>query len=253
MSQNDKLHALLAVEGDAKAQAEKFTGAVSDLFKSKVDNFVSKHSTFEVYEEGARPLDPEAKEMETTVDEVLESAQKSLIRAIDCTLQKEATNTEAKSDLVVGNKTLAKDVPATALLYLESRLKQIKLMYSEVPTLHPGREWNRDESDAFGVYRAAPEYRVRTEKVEFTEVVVPATKEHPAQTRDRVKDKQIGKRTTILRAGLWTKNHKEQVLERLNELIVATKKARQRANDTQVKKVFIGRDIFDYINEASSS
>lgn len=244
----DKLHALLAVEGDVKAAADQIMKETVGTFKNKPEHFLSKHSTYEVMEDGGRPLDPDGKEMVTTVDEKINYTQKSIIRALDATVQKEATNTKAKADLVVDGAVIAEGLPATALLHLEGKLKVIRSVYHSIPTLPPGKTWGRNEGDKPGVFQAEPESRVKTEKREWCEVVVPPTKEHPAQTRDRTKDEPIGKWTTIVRAGLWTPHKKSHALGRIDTLLRATKKARQRANDIEVEKVKIGKSLFDYIN-----
>jgi hypothetical protein len=244
----NKLHALLAVEGDVKSAADQIMKESVATFKNKENHFLSKHSTYVALEEDGRPLDPEAKEMVTTVDEKIDYTQKSIIRALDATVQKEATNTEAKADLVVDGDVLAEDVPATALLHLEGKLKAIRGVYQAIPTLPPGKLWEKDEADRPGVFRMKPVVRPKTQKKEWTEVVVPATKEHPAQTKERTKDVVIGEWTEIVRAGLWTSAKKSHALGRIDNLLRATKKARQRANDIEVKKVKIGKSLFDYIN-----
>lgn len=248
MAKKDKLHALLAVEGDLKSQADRTMKETVATFKNKSDHFASKHSTYKPLIEGGMIFPPENKEMVTTVEEKILHTQKIITRALDATVQKEATNTEAFADLIIEDEVIAEKVPATALLHLEGKLKSIREVYLAIPTLPPGRAWTPDESAGKGIYQAEPDKRVRTEKKQWTEVVVPPTKEHPAQTRDRVKDEIIGEWTTIVRAGMWSPNRKSEALTRIDKLLSATKKARQRANDVEVRKVNIGNAMFKYIN-----
>ena len=247
MSGNDKLHALLAVEGDVKGKAEKILKETISVFKKK-DHFHAKTRHYEPLEEGGMEYPDEIKEMVTTVSKKLAYTSKALAKAIDLVYQKETTNSEAKADLIVEGKVLAEGVPATALLSLESRLKAVRAIYDNIPTLSSGEFWEPD-GQVPDVHKTRVKVKFKSDKVFTPVIMAPATKEHPAQIKELFKDKPIGKWLETDRSGEWTSTKKSQHLERVDILIAAAKKARQRANDTKVVKVKLGKKIFDYIDK----
>ena len=75
-----------------------------------------------------------------------------------------------------------------------------------------------------------------------------ATKEHPAQVESITTDVAIGKITVNNWSGMLSPAQKSILLGKIDTLIRAVKKARQRANTTEVVKVNIGDKLFDFIN-----
>lgn len=241
------LHAILAVEPDLKGRAEKITQETISTFKGKQGHFSSLYKTYEPLKEDGVPLPPEEKEMVDTVTEKLAYTQKHLIKTMDVIYQKEITNLEASADLEVDGVMLAENVPATALLSLEARLKKVREVYQCIPTLPPGKLWEKDP-ERENVYRAKVREKPKMEK-EFRPVVMtPATDHHPAQVEKLYKDVAAGTWTEIERNSSWTPAEKSQKLGRVDSLIEAVKQARQAANTTPVKQVKIGKVLFDFIN-----
>ena len=75
-----------------------------------------------------------------------------------------------------------KVVPATLLLGLESRLKMVRDVYAEIPTLPPGGKWVKDTNEGNDIYfNENIETRFKTAKTFVHKVLYEATKEHPAQ------------------------------------------------------------------------
>lgn len=247
MAKKDKLHALLAVEGDLKSNAEAILKESISTFKNKKDHFVYKHKSYTPTIDGGMEFPAEEKAMVTTVDDKLKYTQKSLVKAIDAIFQKESTNSVAKADLVVDGEVLAEGVPATALLNLESRLKSIRALYHSIPTLPPEHPWIVEDKDR-GVYKTDPDVKIKHEKQLDAKVLYPATEQHPAQVEKIHKDVPIGKWVTVTKSSLWTSQKKSDALEKIDNLIRSVKKARQRANDVEVEKVTIGKKLFDYVH-----
>ena len=239
-------HALLAVEPELKGKAEKITNEAIKTFTGKQAFFKSKHRTYKPRYDDGYQYPPEAQEMVTTVAAKLEYVQEHLTKTIDALFQKEHTNVVAKADLKIG-ETVLTDVPATALLNLENRLKEIRKLYRSIPCLPPGQLWNKD-LDTPNVYRAAPVTTVKTKKTTVPIVLSPATKEHPAQIKSVDEDIPIGEWEAIEREGSWTALEKSQKLGRIDELIETVKTARQEANSVNVVKAHVGKVLFDYIN-----
>jgi hypothetical protein len=170
------------------------------------------------------------------------------VRYLNAVLQKEKTNQAATADIIIDGATIAEGVPATFLLGLETKLKQVREVYAKIPTLAPGIEWIEDTDKGDGVFKMAnPEETYRTEKIIVPQIMYDATKEHPAQV-DKIEEvKNVGKYTKNVWSGMMTSAQKSAILGKIDKLMRAVKKARQRANNTEIVKAEIGQALFDYI------
>jgi hypothetical protein len=249
------LHEVLAVEKDLEQVASKVVGEAVITFSKKVDHFTGHVKSLEMYdvdrkkeEEGQK----EVKELTTTVPEKLSYIAEHLIRFYDALAQKEATNQEARSDVILPDGTiLLKALPATLLLGLENKLARLREMYDTIPTLQPGVEWKPDPQAKFhGVYRAiTPTVNLKSEKDFSFRVLYAATKEHPAQIEKWNVDKPIGQYKTERSSGMLAPIQKSNLLGKLDTLIAAIKQARMRANTVEVKKLEVGKVIFGFLHE----
>lgn len=241
-----KLHEVLAVEGSLKSMSEKMIAEASETFTKKRGHFLGQHRSYEVIEEGSLKYGDESKKLETTVKQKLDYVKNHLIKSFDSTFQKETTNLGATADIEIDGKVLASGVPAVYLLHLETKLKEFRMMYGCIPTLDPGKEWKADETQE-NVYVSSDAEQYRTEKVVKPLMLAPATKEHPAQVDKISMDKIVGKWKTKNWSGALSPLQKSTLLNKIDALIRGVKKARMRANDTEVKKVEIGKILMDYI------
>ena len=246
-----KLHEVLAVESGLQTTAKKTNEETVRTFGKKDEHFVEiTREVAHFAEEDVKLNTSETKAMVTTVlDKLIYNAGPS-IRAFDAYLQKEATNQKAVADLVVDEKVLATGVPATVLLGMETKLVELRAVYEAIPTLAPGPTWVADTSArTTGVYKAAQaDVTFRTKKTIKPIVMAEATKEHPAQVQAIQEDVPIAKITTHHKSGMMTTADKSALLERLDKLLRAVKRARQRANNTEVEKRQIGKVLFDFIH-----
>ena len=247
-----KLHEVLAVESGLQTAAKKINEETIKTFGKKDEHFVETTRVVSHFAEEDQKLDTtETKAMVTTVlDKLIYNAGPN-IRALDAYLQKEATNQRAAASIVVGDKTLAEDVPATVLLGLETKLTELRLVYEAIPTLAPGPTWNIDLASraAGGVYVSAnADVTFRTKKTIKPIIMSPATDHHPAQVQAVSEDVPVAKITTTHKSGMMTSAQKSALLERVDQLLRAVKRARQRANGTEVVKSTIGATLFDFIH-----
>jgi hypothetical protein len=245
-----KLHELLAVEGDLDGLFKKILGETINTFSKKSHLFDGRIRTLHLFDDEAPEVAPEREELDTTVDRKIDYMKGAVVRYLDAVLQKEQTNQEAKADLVLPDgTTLATNVPATFLLGLETKLKLLRQVYETIPTLPPSTEWEVDESQGPDVFKTKyPEETFKTEKAFKVQILYEATKEHPAQVEKIPVTKNAGRFTTTNWSGKVSPARKSILMDRLDTLIRATKKARQRANATDVKKGNIGKVLLDYIN-----
>lgn len=249
-----KLHELLAVEGDLQGLFNRILGETSTTFDKKEEHFTEHTRDLKMFDESRQKENvSEHKVMMTTVDEKLRYAKGPIIRYLDAVLQKDATNQKAVADLVIDGKTLAHDVPATTLLGFETKLRGVREMFEQIPTLQPGIDWQLDTSRGSGVYAAKQaDVRMRTEKTIQHKVLVDPTDHHPAQVEKWNSDVPVGTITVKNWSGMMSSADKSALLARTDNLIRGVKKARQRANGTVVVKRTIGADLFEYMLDGAA-
>ncbi len=244
-----KLHELLAVESDLENNTKKIMKETQKIFKEKGAFFIKQEKETKLFDENAKNPPIEKNEMTTTVNEKLNYTTKSIISYFDAIAQKEKTNQEAMANVEIDGTIIIKNMPATLLLGLESRLKQIRELYNDIPTLPPGGKWVKDTTLGNDVYRNEnEEVRFKTAKTFQHKVLYEATKEHPAQIEKWEEVQNTGEIIIKIWSSMLSSKEKSDLLSRLDVLIYEIKKARQRANCTKINKMKIGKTIFDYIH-----
>ena len=244
-----KLHELLAVEADLENTAKKILKETIKVFKEKGVLFLKIIKETKMFDENVDDPPIEEQEMTTTVKDRLDYTWGHFAKYLDAIGQKEKTNQVAFADLIVGDAVIAKDVPATLLLGLESRLKIMRDLYDEIPTVPSGGRWVPAQDIGENVlYNEIVENRFKTAKTIIHKVLYEATKEHPAQIDKWDENVNVGQISIKTWSGMITPKQKADRIKKIDDLLRATKKARQRANNTEVVKLQIGKAIFDYMN-----
>lgn len=247
-----QLHELLAIEGDLKGEKDKIKDETINTFSKKPNLFLGSIKTLTMFDESRAEEEAagsEIIEIQTTVAEKLKYMSGAFVRFWDAKLQKEKANQEAKADIVIDGKAILEDVPVTFLLTMEDELKQMRKVYDAIPTLQPGIDWVEDKQKGKGYYKSVnPVVKHKTEKSIESKIIVPVTKEHPAQVREWTEDKPVGKYTTQNWSGMISPAEKSVILGKLDKVLRAIKKARQRANNQETTSVEIGKTIFNYIH-----
>lgn len=252
-----KLHELLAVEGDLDGTYKKVLEEAKNTFAKKPAHFFGRHKKLEMFDENAPKAPDEFQEMVTTVHDKLEYVGGHVVRYLDAVLQKEKTNQAAKGDIMVDGAVIAKGLPATFLLGLETRLKTIRAMYEAAPTLPPGIKWEEDPNRGSHVFvMTNPEEKFKTAKTFQHKILVPAQfpKEGeggtslPAQIEKWEEVENVGKYSTETWSGMISTAEKSVLLGRIDKLIRAVKKGRQRANTEEVVKASIGDVLLGFIH-----
>ena len=245
-----KLHEVLAVDGDLEKTAAKMCAESVNTFTKKPEHFVGYHKVLVMFdEERANEEEEDSRDIVTTVAKRLDYNAKSMSKYLNNFATKEATNQVAKADLVVDGTVLIADVPATVLLGLENKLKVWRQVYEAIPTYDPRHVWEEDAEAGKNIYKAKdPIIRNRTEKTHHSRIVAEATEHHPAQVDIWTQDSPIGKWTENRWTSMVSPKEKSDYLDRLDKLIRAAKKARQRANNTEAQKLNIGDTVFKFIH-----
>lgn len=240
-----QLHEVLAVEPDLKTAAQGTYKKVKAIFGQEAEMLMGVTVTYHALRDDEHERPPEEKALPTTVMREMHELIGDWVRWIDASIQKEATNQRARADLVVGEETLLEAMPATALLNLEGKLAQLRKLFEDVPTNDVARRWEWDDDQ--GCYVSAVETKFRTRKVPRSYVLYDATKEHPAQVEMYHEDVVVGEIETVRTSGKISPARKARILARLDALIMATRKARQRANQEEVVSIEVGEILFDYV------
>ncbi len=246
----NQLHELLAVEADLRGVKDMAKEDTIRDFSTKPSAFLGAVKTLKIFDEKRSGEEGVARqEVESTVSECLAETEKHFTRYWDLRLQKESANQEARSNVNIDGKVIFKDVPVTFLLNMEEELRQLKKVYAVIPVLQPGVSWIPDKQKGRGIYKS--EYKDEKNKTEKTiqyKIMVQATEHHPAQVDKWSDDRPIGKYITETWSGMLSQADKALLLSRVDKVLRAFKKARQRANCQETKPVEIGKEIFDLIH-----
>jgi hypothetical protein len=245
-----KLHEILAVEGDLKKTATVVLDEAKNTLAKKPDHFLKTATVTKYFDENDIKLNTdEYKALVTTVGDKLEYVGEMVTRYYDAYLQKEATNQHAKADVVIDGNVFLTDVPVVVLLGMETKLKELRDVYEAIPTLRPGPVWEIDPNEGKGVYRAKhDEKRFLTKKTRKAFVKSPATDKHPAQVETIDEDVAVAERVVTTWSSMLSVTEKSLLLDRLDNLIQAFKKARQRANEAEIVPAEMGKKIFTYLH-----
>jgi len=244
------LHEVLAVVGGLKGAKEKIHNETYMTFTKRMAHFNGMHKKLEMFDVSKKQEEVEEHSaLVTTVDQKLEYMRKSFEKFWDAKLQKERGAQEARADIIIDDVVIASEVPVYFLLEMEVEVKSLREVYEAIPTLQPGIEWKKDENLGEGIWRAVHKLKKqKTEKVHKHKVMVPATDHHPAQVREWTQDEPIGEFIEDKWTGMLSPAEKSILLEKIDKLGRAIKRARQRANKQELGKDKIGSAIFNYIH-----
>jgi hypothetical protein len=251
-----KLHEILAVDANLKGQAQKCRTELQSTFEKKRHLFTQKLVTFTPLAEGVPAETREQSDIQSTVKKEVTWLSNIVTKAIDAAYAIDIANTTAKADIVLEDGTvIAKDVPATALLQLEKRVKEVSEFVHSIPTLDPAKGFEMDSTREAGIYKAREVLKPSTQKIQEPLVLAPATDKHPAQVQLVSKDVKIGTVQELEWSSLITPALKAELLERSESLFRAVTQARSRANDTEIDTTTykIGKKMLEFVFQPLSS
>lgn len=246
-----KLHELLAVEPDLKASTQAIISETLNVFK-KDEHFSGFQKTYHPWKEDGDKIPPEQKPQVTTVVEKLEHTHKAWARLMDLLFQKDLGNTAAIANLEIDGNLIGLGIPATTLLTMESKLKQLKEIYLAAPTLDPLENWYPNGDRAYS-HKTGEAITYRTARVLVPQVLVPATDKHPAQVEKVIKDEQVGEYRAVKYSGKLAPRQKAELLRRIDVALAAVKAARCRANEAEIKgDLQISENLIRYLTQGLS-
>lgn len=240
-----KLHQLLAV----------LKGAATDAFEDlkKADHILAKTQLLsgrsKVYrsanDDDTTRFPDEYQRVQVSAEDVIKTALRTQIRAMDLTASRDFSNTVAKADVVVDGDVFVKDAPIPFLLWLEERLKNLETFIGRLPTLPSDTTWNY--STAEDAWESAPTETTKTKKVPEVVVLYAATKEHPAQTKILETDVVQGYWTSRQFSGALQRTSVVAMQLKVRKLQDAVKMAIMEANAAPAVEVAPGNTIYRYL------
>ncbi len=239
-----KLNQIIAVEKGVKTDAAAaLTAAYHGLQRTPQLSGIAR--TYRPRDDEGEQLPSESTRVQVRADDLVAGVRKALTRLFDVVATKDQANTAAKADIVVDGVTLAKDVPATYLLFLEKQLVDLATFVRKMPTLDQAEVWSW--SDQAGAYATEPVQTTRTKKVLRNHVKADATDRHPAQVEVFGEDVVVGHWTTTKFSGAVPEQKVADMLERVRKLTEAVKTAREDANGLTVTDVNVGGALLGYL------
>lgn len=240
-----KLNQIIAIEKGVKARAYSEIGELHKA-NQKPDLFNGFQKTYQKKDEDGESLPPERKKVQSNTQDTLKRLAKISTDLLEVTARKDWTNCNATADVKIGEELILKKVPVTYLLFLEKQLTDLRTFVANLPVLDDAENWVKDT--AAGIYKSMPVSTHRTKKVQRPIVLYDATAFGPAQTQLITEDIIAGHWTQEKQSGAIPATEKQILVERVDKLLLATKEAREAANDIEeVIPPDVGGALFDYI------
>lgn len=239
-----RLNQVLAVERNVKSRVHS---ELTELHKAsqKASLFEGFSRSYSKLNDQQEEQQPEKQLVQKRGSDVLKQMSRLLSEQLDVILTKDSANQNAKADIVVGGKVLAKDVPATTLLALEKQLNDVNTFVEKLPVLDPAHHWSFDEP--LGLWQSERQVTSRTKKVQKSLVLLVPTEKHPGQAQMITEDEIVGTWTNVKQSGAIKAVDKEAMLERIQKLQKAVKFAREAANTVDAPDRSMGEGLFDFI------
>ncbi len=238
------LNQVIAVEKSVKTRVNN---EVTSLYHTaqKPGLFEGFTKTYQPKTEGDETFPAEGARVQFNVNDVLRQVGNKLTELFDVTATKDYANCTAKADVVVDGVVLAKDAPATFLLFLEKQLTDLHTVTAKLPVLDPSQEWQFDSNAS--LFKSPATQTAKTKKVTKALVLYPATDKHPAQTAQVAEDVITGYWNQMKMSGAVPENRKRSLMEKIEKLQKAVKFAREQANMVEAPEKNVGEKLFSWL------
>lgn len=244
------LNQIIAIEKTARSKAaDALTRAHSTL--QRKDSLFGQIRRYTPRDDDGVVFPAEDKVLETNVDEQLHAFMGDYARALDLTFTKEFANMGATGNLVLPDGTRVEEVPVTYLLHLEKKLVELRAFIKKLPTIDTGVVWHWDEANRR--WASEPVETIKGQKVYRNHVRAEATEHHPAQVEVYSEDVPIGTWSTIKLSGAISPVRQDEMIDNIDSIIEAVKKARESANMTEVTDRTLGVDLLRNIFTTATS
>jgi len=239
-----KLNQIIAVEKGVKSRSlEELTEAHHALQKPALLSGIAR--TYRPRDEEGEQLPPESTRVQIKAEEIIHQTTAIMTKLFDITATKDWANCRAKADIVIDDKTLVSQVPATYLLFIEKQLVDLHTFIKKLPVLDASERWSFDASA--DCWATEPTQTLRTKKIPRNHVKAEATEKHPAQVEVYYEDVSIGTWRTVKFSGALPAQRVNELVDRVERLQEAVKFAREEANSLEVEDVKVGEKILGFL------
>lgn len=239
-----KLCQVIAVEKSIKNKAHQgLTDAYQKMQKPALLAGISR--SYRPKDEEGEQLPSESTKVQLNANDLIKDVSKVMTELLDVTATKDTGNTQALANVVVGDVTVATNVPVTYLLFLEKKLVDLHTFVSKLPTLDPSEDWSFDTN--VNAYASKTSETTRSKKVPKSFIKAPATDKHPAQVEMIQEDQTVGYWKTVKFSGALPAGKVAEMLDRVERLQKAVKFAREEANSKEVTDLKVGEKVFNYL------
>jgi hypothetical protein len=239
-----KQNQVIAITNGKKSQTEKtITKIYQDLGKAELFSGIDR--TYRPIDDEGVKRPPEKKLVQKTVKNSISLFREPMEDMINFVATMDVGNCSAKADIKIKGKTVAKEVPATHLIFLDKQLEKVKTFVNSLPVLDAAEEWEWNSNT--GCYASEKRETASTAKIIKNNVMYEATKEHPAQVQPYSIDEVVGYWTTINLSGNIAVDEKVQLLAKVQEMQDAVKVALEEANGIEVSVQNTGKLVMDYL------
>jgi hypothetical protein len=239
-----KLHQLIAILNTVKDKATKEQTAVYQMAQKPL--FKGLRRVYTPEDDNGFVYPPESQSIQIKAKDLVDRYITASWEAVNLCAAQDASNREAKADVIVDNIVVLANVPVTTLLYLEKNLlKDLRTFVASLPVLDPDKEWIYSESQ--GCYITPSRVTVKTKKITKAVVLYEATKEHPAQVKEASEDIVEGKWSTFDQSSAYPASQVAALVSRVEKFTQAVVIAREAANSQDVVNNNIASEIFSHI------
>lgn len=238
------LSQMIAVKKGLKGRTTKaITDHYHDLQKTALFSGLSR--TYARKDEDGDTFPDEYTKVQQDAEEKLRLIAVESTKILDVMLTIDEGNTVARGTVLLDDIELL-TAPVPFLLALQKELTDFRTIVSKVPVLDPAVRWEIDAtSDA--KYRSKPEGTNRTRKVLKNHVKAEATEKHPAQVDTFSVDEVVGTWTQTKFSSAMSAKDRDAILQRVNDVLDAVRKAVEKANATPIEQKHVGETLFAYL------
>lgn len=232
----------------ARAAKTRVQGALTALHREsqKPGLYNGLARTYRTVIDGDPGLPDESQLVQQVATDVIDELRRLLAERWDTEANVTANNANARADVVLDDGTIViSDAPATYLIFLEKSLEDVYTFIAKLPSLSPSETWAWDP--ARGVHASTPIETASEKRIPIPLVLVPATKEHPAQATTYDDVVVRGYWTTTKLSGALPSERKRELLLHVVALRDAVKTARERANQLTVTEWKPAAGALDYL------
>lgn len=239
-----KLNQIVALNAPKKADFQKLITKYYHIMQ-KSEPFFGLERQYTPRDENGEQLPPESSRVQLKVKELLDDLKEPWANMFDVILTNDLGNCQAKSDIIIDGKIVAKDIPVSTLLFLEKQLDHWKEILNKIPLLPLSDDWSLNSTSGF--YETPVHQTIRTKKINKPIVLYDATDKHPAQTAMVTEDINVGTWNVKKLSSALSMIEVDSLKTKLNKLREAVIIARETANSLEIDQIKQGENILDYL------